>query len=118
MMNKIIIALLVLASSNLFSSEEVTFGQVSLGGATGQYETLSGKVVKVYSANSESGARYRAYVVKWEGTEVVVQDMLGSSDKKKGDAITFVVQETEVGHGKDNVKALTFMFMEFNIPFL
>jgi hypothetical protein len=58
-------------------------------------ETFEGKVLKVYAAENK-GARFRAYVVKWNNQEVVVSDDYGTTDKKEGDTIKFVVQQTEM----------------------
>jgi len=58
-------------------------------------ETFEGKVLKVYTAENK-GARFRAYVVKWNNQEIVVSDMYGTTDKKEGDNVKFVVQQMEM----------------------
>ncbi|HCE44944.1 MAG TPA: hypothetical protein DET40_15500 [Lentisphaeria bacterium] len=81
-------------------------------GMTGGYETVQGKVLKVYSAK-DNGAQFRAYAVKWKDQEIIVSDTLCTSNKKEGDTITFMAQRMEMPHGEQKLKLLHFMIMEF-----
>ena len=83
-------------------------------GMTGRYETVKSTVLKVYSAE-DNGAHFRAYVVKWKDKEVIVSDMLGRTNKKEGDSITFMAQRIEMPHphGGERMRLLHFMIMEF-----
>lgn len=87
-------------------------------GMTGGYETAQSKIVKVYSAEQE-GARFRAYVVNWKGNEVIVSDMLGETDKKVGEDITFMAQRIEIPQDDEKIRLLQFMILElpeFTMP--
>jgi hypothetical protein len=79
-------------------------------------ETLQGEILKVYAADDE-GLHFRAYVVHWKDREVIVSDMLGTSDKKEGDTITFMVHRMEMPHRNGTVtKKLDFMLLEMPLP--
>lgn len=80
-------------------------------GMTGGYETVQSKILKVYSAE-DNGAQFRAYVVKWKDSEVIVSDMLGKTNKKEGDTITFMAQRMEMPQGGEKIKMLQFMILE------
>ncbi len=54
---------------------------------------VEGVVERVLQAQAE-GYNYRAYVVRWNGSRVVVDDVLGTTKYKAGDRISFMM-----GHG-------------------
>lgn len=81
-------------------------------GVSGNYETLQSKVLKVFAAE-DNGARFRAYLVKWKGQEVVVSDPLSASDYKEGDEITFMDQRVTLPSGAKSIKILQFMVLPF-----
>jgi hypothetical protein len=56
-------------------------------------EEFEATILKVYTAKSKSGTIYNGYVVKWNGSEIVVSDMFGGVTMKVGDKIKFMVQE-------------------------
>ena len=63
-------------------------------------EMIEAQVLKVYSAEDD-GAKFKAYVVKWKDSEIVVTDPMGTSDKKEGDTIKVMVMRMEIpGRGK------------------
>ncbi len=80
-------------------------------GMKGSYETLEATIEKVYSAEN-NGFKYRSYVVKWQGQEVVISDMMAISEKQVGDKLTFMVQEIEMPAGGKSIKMLQFMVMD------
>lgn len=61
-------------------------------------EPAEGKVLRVFAADDE-GARFRAYVVKWKDSEVVVSDILARSDFKDGQVIRFSAVRTQLPDG-------------------
>ncbi|NBC66715.1 MAG: hypothetical protein GVY07_13795 [Bacteroidetes bacterium] len=109
MKTKLIISLLGLTSSFAFSMEE-NHGLPE--GMKGGYEMKKGEILKVYSAE-EGGATFRAYVVEWNGSEVVVSDPLGSTDKKAGEVISFMANRVEMNQQGRDIKMLQFMLFEF-----
>lgn len=80
-------------------------------GMKGAYGTEQAKVLTVFSAE-EDGGRFRAYHIKWKEQDVVVSDMFGTTDYKKGDSITFMVQNIEVPAAGKKMKMLKFMLMD------
>ena len=74
-------------------------------------ETIEAKILKIYAAE-DNGAKFRAYVVNWKGTEVIVSDPLGTTNKNEGDSITFMAQRMEMPRD-NNIKTLHFMIMDF-----
>jgi hypothetical protein len=65
-------------------------------GAKAKSETVQAKVVKVFAVGDD-GAKFRAYQVQWQGSDVVVSDMLAKTDKTEGDLLTFRVNRTSPG---------------------
>ena len=109
MKTKLVINLLCLISSLAFSMEENHGLPESMKGG---YEMKKGEILKVYSAEQD-GATFRAYVVEWNGREVVVSDPLGSTDKKAGDVISFMANRVEMNQQGKDIKMLQFMLFEF-----
>lgn len=77
----------------------------------GCYGTEEAKVRTVFSAEEEGG-RFRAYHIKWRGHDVIVSDMFGTTDFKKGDTITFMVQNIEIPFSGKKIKMLKFMIID------
>jgi hypothetical protein len=67
-------------------------------------------VLKVYSV-AEQGAVYRAYLVKYKGTEVVVNDQGGRLNKQLGDKITVIAANIEVPLKGKTYKSITFQIL-------
>jgi hypothetical protein len=84
-------------------------------GMKGSYETVEAKVLKVLAVNDD-GAKFRAYLVKWNDAEVVVSDPLAMTDKKAGDSITFMVHHSEIPQGDTKIKVLRFETFDFSRP--
>ena len=63
-------------------------------GAKSSTEMFDTDIIKVYSLDDQ-GASYRAYVVKYKGSEVVVGDTL-AQNKKVGDKIKVIVARVEM----------------------
>jgi hypothetical protein len=61
--------------------------------ASASATTTDGVVERVLAAQVD-GYRYRAYVVKWHGAHVVVQDLFATTDHKAGDQISFLIAHT------------------------
>jgi hypothetical protein len=55
--------------------------------------TTQGVVERALAAQVD-GYRYRAYVVKWQGSHVVVQDMFATTEYKAGEPISFLMART------------------------
>ena len=76
------------------------------------YETAT--VIRVFSAESKNGAVHRAYLVEWQGQQVIVSDVLSDTDKKEGDELRFMVHELEPSDGDGS--PATLQFQTFNFP--
>lgn len=63
--------------------------QADMEKLTAMTETVDAPVAKVYAAR-DGDACFQAYVVKWNGQEVVVDDPLVKTDYHEGDTITFL----------------------------
>ncbi|GHC67836.1 hypothetical protein GCM10007100_39960 [Roseibacillus persicicus] len=59
----------------------------------GPSDIFDAVVKKVYSAKTEFGSSYRAYVIDWRGSEVVVHDLFGSTTNKIGETISVTLTE-------------------------
>lgn len=77
----------------------------------GSYEMTEGKILKVYSADQD-GAAFRAYVVEWNGREIVISDTLRGSQLNIGDTLMFMVHRIEFNQLGREIKALQFVAME------
>ena len=77
-------------------------------GASASTETGEAEVLKVY-AMEEQGAKFRAYVIKYKGNEVIVSDDLAKTNMKVGDKLSFVAIRIEVPSGSEKIRALKFM---------
>lgn len=84
-------------------------------GVKGKGERAEAEIIKVYAMEDE-GATFRAYVVKYKGTEVVVGDTLATTSKKVGDKITFSVTHVEVPFGAGKVRTLSFQILNTSMP--
>lgn len=78
--------------------------------------TIEAKILKVYRARAKSGASFCAYVVKWNDSEIVVNDTLASGAKghqplKVGDLISVVIQDVEMDVAGEKMHILQFMFL-------
>ena len=58
--------------------------------AVGPHEVFELTVLKVFSAR-DGNARFRAYLVEYEGQQVIVRDVLASTDHAVGDSIGVLV---------------------------
>jgi hypothetical protein len=59
--------------------------------ANGMHEDKTSEVQTVFSAEHE-GLRYRSYLVKWRGQDVIASDISATSKYSNGDTITFMAQ--------------------------
>jgi hypothetical protein len=74
------------------------------------------EILKVYAAEDQ-GARFRAYVIKYNGNEVIVGDDMAGTDKKVGDKIKFVVVRVEAPPiGGMKINTMQFKIMDFAVP--
>lgn len=92
-------------------------GTLKRDGTQSRFKTEKAVVTKVYFVESED-ASFRAYVVSWNGSEIVISDM--PSRKKKiyevGDTITFMIHRIDLKR-EDSTPILSFMLMpEFEMP--
>jgi len=65
----------------------------------GSHETFKSEVLKVFSAK-EGDALFRAYVVKWNGQEVIARDSLVRTDHRVGDTVTVLAMNQPFSQGK------------------
>lgn len=84
-------------------------------GVTGAGEKAEGEILKVYSMEDQ-GATFRAYVVKYKGTEVIVGDNLATTSKKVGEKITFVVSRVELPLGARKIHSMSFQILNLPTP--
>ncbi|MFA5043330.1 MAG: hypothetical protein WC381_04470 [Kiritimatiellia bacterium] len=82
-------------------------------GMSGSYGTEQAIVLKVFAAE-DGEARFRAYQVKWKDQDVIVSDMMGATNFKEGDKITFMVQNIQMPVGGKKLRMLQFMIMDFS----
>jgi hypothetical protein len=73
-------------------------------------ELVESEVVKVYSLDDQ-GAMFRAYAVKYKGSEVVASDTMGTSTHKVGDKIRIIVTRVEVPLPTGKHKGISFSIM-------
>ncbi|OGW60848.1 MAG: hypothetical protein A2V83_02660 [Nitrospirae bacterium RBG_16_64_22] len=104
-------AIALISVATLASSQTPSSKPAMPPGMKGDYETIEGKILKVFRAD-DKGARFRAYLVRWKDFEVVVSDPLGTTDKKEGDMITFMAQRLEMPFGAQKVSILHFLIMD------
>jgi hypothetical protein len=82
-------------------------------GVTGNTEVAQGEILKVYSLD-DKGAKYRSYVVKYKGAEVVAESMLPASEMKVGDKVSVLVVRVEAPLGDKKLSTIQFKIM--NMP--
>jgi len=93
---KILAIMLISASFILLSFAETGTPKETTPPAPGKSPEIGeAKVLKVFSADID-GAKFRAYLVKWKDSEVIISDPFGNSDRKEGDIIKFAVQSMEM----------------------
>ncbi len=100
-----LVVFLTLAAWPLWSAEPAVAAEEKI-----PPERLQLKVERVYAA-AEGAARFRAYVVKWKGQEVVVSDGLAQTDYKVGDTITVLAMNHPFPQGREDHRLLAFVVM-------
>lgn len=117
-MKSIIPALFLMSSVAFATTPEMEIqGTLTQDGTQSRFSTQKAVVEKVYFAESE-GATFRAYAVKWNGTEVIISDLPGTRKKtyQVGDTITFMVNRIDLQR-EGTTPTLSFMLMpEFAVP--
>src|SRR5262245_79641 len=78
----------------------------------GKSEVSEAEILKVYAADDQ-GARFRAYVITYNGKEVVLSDDLAVTDKKVGDKVKFMVHRHESAVGAKKINTMVFKIMDF-----
>ncbi len=106
-----ITALILMGFSNISSAGDTPLQSMMPPGMKSGHDTVQAAVLKVFAVNDD-GARFRAYLVEWKGSEVIVSDPLGTSDKKEGEQITFIAQRIEMPHANKDINVLHFMIMD------
>jgi len=84
-------------------------------GAKGQGERFESNIEKIYSLDDQ-GSVYRAYVVKYKGSEVVVPDLLAQTPRKVGDKVTVIAARVEMPFGGTTLKTISFQIMPSGAP--
>lgn len=79
-------------------------------GAKSGAESVDAEVVKVYSLDDQ-GATYRAYAIKYKGSEVIATDTMGTSNYKVGDKIKVIVARVEVPLPSGKIKSIAFSIL-------
>lgn len=78
------------------------------------FEVRKLKIVKVYSARFASGHIYRSYVVKWDDSEVVIQevdnDYISQPPLKKGDVIPVAMSEIDFEVNGNLTRKIVFQY--------
>lgn len=88
---QLICAAISFAGVILFSS---TTRVMAAAGVSNSFVVERGPVKKVFETESD-GHRFVAYMVEWNGTDVIVSDTLAHSDFKAGDEISFLVMKNK-----------------------
>ena len=79
-------------------------------GMQAKAERAEGEILKIYSLEDQ-GATFRAYVVKYMGSEVVVSDTMAIGSRKVGDKISFTATRVEGTFGEKKVKTMSFQIL-------
>jgi hypothetical protein len=80
-------------------------------GVESTHEVAQGEVLKVYSAE-QNEHRFVAYVVSWNGVEIVVSDPLANSHLQVGDKINFMSQQISINKNAEYpVDSLSFVIL-------
>ena len=108
-----ILQIVLLSSNSIALDNTFPFQKMLPPGMKMKMDTIEANIIKVYSAE-DNGALFRAYVVKWNDSEVIVSDPLGTTDNKVGDSITFMAQRTEMPKDNNVMKMLNFTIMDFS----
>lgn len=98
-----LILALILSAIAVFAADSV-----SVEPGVSSYNIIHLPVLKVFAAK-EGEHRFLAYLVKWNGSEVIVSDVLARSAYKVGDSIPIVVMKTGLDQ-KDGSKIYTLSF--------
>jgi len=107
-MKAVLATLLLSLGSPLFAQQ---FTPPSLPpGVKSAGESAEGAVLKVYSMEDQ-GHTFRAYVVKYKGSEVIIPDNLSTTSKKVGDNVKFVVARVEVPSKVGTFNTMSFQIM-------
>ena len=77
-------------------------------------EQVEAEVLKVYSMEDQ-GAKYRAYVVKYKGNEVIVSDNMATTNKQVGDKLKLTVFRHEASAGTLKINSLRFEVAGFGL---
>lgn len=81
-------------------------------GVQGKAERVEAEILKVYSL-VDQGATFRAYVVKYKGTEVIVNDVVtATATKKVGDKISMTATRVELPLPTGKIHTLSFTVMQ------
>lgn len=76
----------------------------------GTYEVLEFKVLKSYLAN-DGGYLFRAYVIEWNGQEVIARDVLAETEARSDDTISVMVHKSPFPRGAEPYGLLGFSVM-------
>ncbi len=105
---------LVLAAALTVSSTGMFLAHVARAATTapvasspGTHERVELKVLKVFSAE-DGGAIFRAYMVEWNGQEVIVEDPLAKTHYHTDDSISVLVMKHPYPQGKQPYGLLHF----------
>jgi hypothetical protein len=77
-------------------------------------EQVEAEILKVYSMEDQ-GAKFRAYVVKYKGNEVIVSDDMAMTNKQVGDKIKLMVIRHEASAGTLKINTLKFDVAGFGL---
>lgn len=79
--------------------------------ATSSVETLRAPIKKVFKAQ-DGDHRFVAYLIEWNGTEVIIDDTLGRTDFRVGDKIRFGVHRHKMTPEPGDIEPLGFILLE------
>lgn len=101
-----IILVLLLAPLILAQSKAILRGATAV-----PHKTSEAPVLKVFTVK-EGDHRFVAYLIEWNGAEVIVEDTLGRSDFRVGDEIRFMVHRHKMTVEAGNIEPLNFILLE------
>ena len=110
-----ITAMILILLSREALAEDLPYSSLMPPGIKSSHENNQAEVLKVFAVDND-GARFRAYLVKWKNSEIIVSDPLGSTYKKEGEMITFLSQRIEMSHVNRNINLLHFIIMDVRTP--
>lgn len=104
----VLLVALTVSSTGIFLAHVARAASTApVASPSGTHERVQLTVQKVYSAESD-GAIFRAYLVEWEGQQVIASDDLAKTNYQVGESIPVLVMKHPYPQGKEAYGLLHF----------